>query len=80
MSDGIFAGPRMPYQVTTSNPGTPCSATVGILGTETLRCRPVTAINFARPALEVCIALVRASKYTETRPATKSVIAAGAPL
>jgi hypothetical protein len=44
---GVLAGAAMPYQPTTSQPGTPDSEIVGMLGATGVRFGPVTAWSSA---------------------------------
>ncbi len=50
MSGEVPAGASMPCQFVDSNPGTPASLTVGIVGAAASRWAPVTAIPFNLPS------------------------------
>src|SRR4051812_37575477 len=80
IAGGVFAGKNMPYQVTTSNPGTPDSIIVGISGITFERCAVEIASALILPALTSGTTAGMLLNFICTLPAMISVSAAAAPL
>ena len=79
-SGGVSAGASTPYQMPTSNPGNPDSATVGSWGTSGERLVLVTASSRSRPLSENGLAVIAEGNIISIRPLTRSGMAAEVPL
>ena len=77
---GVPAGAKTPYQVLTSKPLKPDSATVGTSGSEELRLAEVTASGRSLPALIWPMAEGRDETSNSTLPASASISAGLEPL
>src|ERR1035437_337827 len=80
MAPGVFAGADTPYQLVTSYPGIPLSATVGIFGTAGERLAPVTASARSLPPRTYWITVGRLPNISEVWPASSSTAAGPPPL
>ena len=77
---GVFAGAKIPYQPSYSNPGSAASAIVGKSGISARRSRVVTASASNRPPLISDMAGSTGDMKYWMRPAIVSLIASGVPL